>query len=69
MQHTTNLTTKPQGTGEERMHLWFELCNLVPSTVTCRLTTGRGSEKRVIRRFRRHANVTDCTYTNTETWH
>jgi len=29
-----------------------------------RLTTGIRSEKCVVRRFRRCANVTDCTYTN-----
>ena len=29
-----------------------------------RLTTGIRSEKRVVRRFRRCANVIECTYTN-----
>ena len=29
-----------------------------------RLTTGIGSEKRVVMRFRRCANVIQCTYTN-----
>ena len=29
-----------------------------------RLTTGICSEKRVVRRFRRRANVIQCTYTN-----
>jgi len=29
-----------------------------------RLTTGKRSEKCVVRRFRRCANVTECTYTN-----
>ena len=29
-----------------------------------RLTTGIRSEKCVVRRFRRCANVTECTYTN-----
>ena len=34
------------------------------SAVCIRLTTGIRSEKRVVRRFRRFANVTECTYTN-----
>ena len=29
-----------------------------------RLTTGIRSERRVVRRFRRRANVIECTYTN-----
>jgi len=29
-----------------------------------RLTTGVRSEKCVVRRFRRYANVIECTYTN-----
>ena len=29
-----------------------------------RITTGLRPEKRVIRRFRRRANVIECTYTN-----
>jgi len=29
-----------------------------------RLTTGKRSEKCVVRRFRRCANIIDCTYTN-----
>ena len=33
-------------------------------TVTRRLTTGVRSEKCVVRRFRRCANVIECTYTN-----
>jgi hypothetical protein len=33
-------------------------------TVTRRLTTGIRSEKYVVRRFRRRANVIDCPYTN-----
>jgi len=33
-------------------------------TVMRRLTTGIRSEKRVVRRFRRCANVIECTYTN-----
>jgi len=33
-------------------------------TITRRLTTGIRSEKRVVRRFRRCANVIQCTYTN-----
>jgi len=31
-----------------------------------RLTTGIRSEKCIVRRFRRRANVTECTYTNLE---
>jgi hypothetical protein len=34
------------------------------STYMRRLKTGIRSEKRVVRRFRRCANVIDCTYTN-----
>jgi len=34
------------------------------STATRRLTTGIRSEKRVVRRVRRCANVIECTYTN-----
>ena len=34
------------------------------STVTRHLTTGIRSEKCVVRRFRRRANVIECTYTN-----
>ena len=34
-----------------------------------RLSTGIRSEKRVVRRFRRCANVIKCTDTNLETWH
>jgi len=34
------------------------------NTVTRRLTTGMRSEKCVVRRFRRCANVVECTYTN-----
>ena len=33
-------------------------------TVMHRLTTGIGSEKCVVRRFRRCANVIECTHTN-----
>ena len=33
-------------------------------TVVRRLTTGIRSEKCVVRRFRRCANVVECTYTN-----
>ena len=33
-------------------------------TVMRRLTTGIRTEKRVVRRFRRCANVIECTYTN-----
>jgi len=56
-------------TREGRIHLWLELWNLVPSTVMCRLTTGICSEKCVIRRIRRCANVIESTYINLETWH
>ena len=38
-------------------------------TVMRRLTTGIRSEKCFVRRFRRRANVTGCTYTTFETWH
>jgi len=34
------------------------------NTVMRRLTTGIRSEKRAVRRFRRCANVIQCTYTN-----
>ena len=34
------------------------------STDMRNLTTGIRSEKRVVRRFRRCANVIECTYTN-----
>jgi len=34
------------------------------TTDMCRLTTGICSEKCVVRRFRRPANVIECTYTN-----
>jgi hypothetical protein len=34
------------------------------NTGMCRLTTGIRSEKCVVRRFRRCANVIECTYTN-----
>jgi len=34
------------------------------TTVMRRLTTGIRSEKCVVRRFRRCANVIECTYTN-----
>jgi hypothetical protein len=38
---------------------------LIPlSTDMRRLTTGKRSEKCVVRRFRRCANVIECTYTN-----
>ena len=33
-------------------------------TDMCHLTTGIRSEKYVVRRFRRHANVMERTYTN-----
>ena len=36
-------------------------------TVMCRLTTGIRSDKCVIRRFRRCANLKECTYTNLDT--
>jgi hypothetical protein len=36
-------------------------------TVVRRLTTGMRSEECVVRRFRRCANVIDCTYTNLDT--
>ena len=40
-------------------------CGVKPyDTVTRRLTTGIRSEKRVVRRFRRCANIIECTYTN-----
>ena len=38
-------------------------------TVMRRLTTWIRSEKRVVRRFCRCANVMECTYTNFEIWH
>jgi len=34
-----------------------------------RLTTGKRSEKWVVRRFRRCANVIGCTYTNLDALH
>jgi hypothetical protein len=34
-----------------------------------RLTTGIRSEQCVVRRFRRRANVTECTYTNLDSTH
>jgi len=34
------------------------------ATVMRRLTTGKRSEKLVFRRFRRCANVVECTYRN-----
>ena len=37
------------------------------TTVMRRLTTRIRSEKRVVRRFRRSANVIECTYTNLDT--
>ena len=37
---------------------------VVSCTVMRRLTTGIRSEKYVVRRFRRCANVIECTYTN-----
>ena len=33
-------------------------------TIMRHLTTGIHSEKCVVKRFRRHANVVECTYTN-----
>jgi len=39
---------------------WFDLV----CAVMRRLTTGIRSEKSVVRRFRRCANVIECTYTN-----
>ena len=36
----------------------------IPNTYIPRLTTGIRSEKCVVRRFRRCANVIECTYTN-----
>jgi len=36
-------------------------------TAMCRLTTGIRSEKCVVRRFRRCANVIECTYTKLHT--
>jgi len=38
--------------------------NICSDTVVRRLTTGIRSKKCVVRRFRRCANVTECTYTN-----
>ena len=38
-------------------------------TVMRCLTTGIRSEKCVVKRLRHCANVTECTYTNLETWH
>jgi hypothetical protein len=40
--------------------LWIVKCSY---TVMCHLTTGIRSEKYVVRRFRRSANVIKCTYT------
>jgi len=37
-------------------------------TVMCHLATGIRSEKCVVRRFSRCANVIGCTYRNVETW-
>jgi hypothetical protein len=34
------------------------------NTVMCHLTMGIRSEKCIVRRFRRRANVIQCTYTN-----
>jgi hypothetical protein len=46
-------------------HPFFCVTILFPeNTVKCRLTTGIRSEKCVVRRFRRCANVIECTYTN-----
>ena len=39
-------------------------CSAVFNTDMRRLTTGIRSEKRVVKRFRRCANITQCTYTN-----
>jgi hypothetical protein len=49
-----------QGADNWQQFIW----PLLEATVVRRLTTGIRSEKCVVWRFRRRANVTECTYTN-----
>jgi hypothetical protein len=54
-------------TGNKIRHFPFppkSVLSLRKNTVMRRLTTGIRSEKCVVRRFRRCANVIECTYTN-----
>jgi len=44
--------------------MWPSLQCMCRFTVMCRLTIGICSEKCVVRRFHRCANVIECTYTN-----
>ena len=49
---------------EEYLNLSVRSNKKVANTAMRRLTTGIRSEKCVVRRFRRRANVIECTYTN-----